>query len=284
MVAALAVGGAAVGQPDSAQPVVEPVTVTSNAPAWRDLERAQYNLQVARQFRNSIGETIDRITRDLYQQRRRAQQLEESESAKQLLTHELEQLVVQEYISGGAFEEFVFVLDGVKPTNALWRLEMLTELAEIASEVLEAQDDVDAEQARTQNQIARLQGALPTMRAQIGDADQAISAAEWVVYIAEINDLADRELAQNGFIEPTERQWYNLRFCESSNNYSAASANGLFYGAYQFEPRTWETVGGVGNPAEASPEEQDARARLLYARRGDQPWPRDYCGRWLPRN
>ena len=96
--------------------------------------------------------------------------------------------------------------------------------------------------------------------------------------------MADREMAQNGFIPPTERHWYNLRFCESTNNYTAASSNGLFYGAYQFEPRTWRTVGGTGNPAHAPPEEQDARARLLYARRGDQPWPRDYCGRWLPAN
>ena len=96
--------------------------------------------------------------------------------------------------------------------------------------------------------------------------------------------LLARELAQNGFIPPTELHWSNLRFCESTDNYTAESANGLFYGAYQFEPRTWRTVGGTGNPAHAPPEEQDARARLLYARRGDQPWPRDYCGRFLPRN
>ncbi|MXW59938.1 MAG: hypothetical protein F4124_05860 [Acidimicrobiia bacterium] len=104
------------------------------------------------------------------------------------------------------------------------------------------------------------------------------------MYIAEINDMAERERVQNGFIEPTEQHWYNLRFCESTNNYTAESSNGLFYGAYQFEPRTWRTVGGTGNPAHARPEEQDARARLLYARRGDQPWPRAYCGRWLPAN
>ena len=43
---------------------------------------------------------------------------------------------------------------------------------------------------------------------------------------------------------------------------------------------TWGTVGGEGNPADAHPAEQDARARLLFAQRGRQPWP--ICGRYLP--
>lgn len=63
--------------------------------------------------------------------------------------------------------------------------------------------------------------------------------------------------------------------CESGGNYSTDTGNG-FYGAYQFTQQTWESVGGSGNPADASPAEQDARAAQLYAESGSSPWP--VCG------
>jgi hypothetical protein len=63
--------------------------------------------------------------------------------------------------------------------------------------------------------------------------------------------------------------------CESGGNYSANTGNG-FYGAYQFTQSTWESVGGTGNPAAASPAEQDRRAAMLYAQQGSSPWP--VCG------
>jgi hypothetical protein len=64
--------------------------------------------------------------------------------------------------------------------------------------------------------------------------------------------------------------------CESGGNYATNTGNG-FYGAYQFDLRTWQSVGGSGNPAAASPAEQDRRAAMLYAQRGSSPWP--VCGR-----
>jgi hypothetical protein len=63
--------------------------------------------------------------------------------------------------------------------------------------------------------------------------------------------------------------------CESGGNYSTNTGNG-FYGAYQFTQETWESVGGTGNPAAASPAEQDRRAAMLYAQQGSSPWP--VCG------
>ena len=63
--------------------------------------------------------------------------------------------------------------------------------------------------------------------------------------------------------------------CESGGNYSTNTGNG-FYGAYQFTQETWESVGGTGNPAAASPAEQDRRAAMLYAQAGSSPWP--VCG------
>ena len=63
--------------------------------------------------------------------------------------------------------------------------------------------------------------------------------------------------------------------CESGGNYSANTGNG-FFGAYQFTQSTWASVGGTGNPAAASPAEQDRRAAMLYAQQGSSPWP--VCG------
>lgn len=63
-----------------------------------------------------------------------------------------------------------------------------------------------------------------------------------------------------------------IRQRESGNNYSATSPSGKYRGAYQFDASTWRSVGGTGDPAAASPEEQDARAAELMRRRGTQPW------------
>ena len=66
--------------------------------------------------------------------------------------------------------------------------------------------------------------------------------------------------------------WYRLRQCESGNNYKINTGNG-YYGAYQFSAGTWRAYGGTGLPHQASPAEQDRRARLLYQARGWAPWP-----------
>jgi hypothetical protein len=67
----------------------------------------------------------------------------------------------------------------------------------------------------------------------------------------------------------------SIRACESGGNYATNTGNG-FYGAYQFDQQTWNSVGGSGNPANASPAEQDSRANALIAQRGTSPWPN--CG------
>ncbi len=66
-----------------------------------------------------------------------------------------------------------------------------------------------------------------------------------------------------------------IRRHESGGNYQAT--NGIYRGAYQFDARTWQSVGGSGDPAAASPAEQDRRAALLYQQRGGQPWPLARC-------
>lgn len=78
---------------------------------------------------------------------------------------------------------------------------------------------------------------------------------------------------------PTPEQWAKLRECESGGNYQIVSRSGRYRGAYQFDQRTWESVGGVGDPAAAPPAEQDLRAQILYAQRGASAWP--HCGKYL---
>lgn len=64
--------------------------------------------------------------------------------------------------------------------------------------------------------------------------------------------------------------------CESGGNPRAIGGGGLYRGAYQFSYATWAAVGGKGDPAAASMEEQTRRAAILYARSGPGQWP--VCG------
>ena len=67
-----------------------------------------------------------------------------------------------------------------------------------------------------------------------------------------------------------------IRACESGGDYGAVSSSGTYRGAYQFDYATWQSVGGSGDPAAASPAEQDMRAQMLYDQSGSSPWP--VCG------
>jgi uncharacterized protein YabE (DUF348 family) len=71
--------------------------------------------------------------------------------------------------------------------------------------------------------------------------------------------------------------WPALARCESGGNPRAVNPAG-YYGLYQFSIATWRSVGGSGNPVDASPAEQLYRAKLLYKRGGAAQWG---CGRHL---
>jgi len=69
--------------------------------------------------------------------------------------------------------------------------------------------------------------------------------------------------------------WGALAQCESGGDPRAVNPAG-YYGLYQFALGTWASVGGNGNPVDATPDEQTYRAQLLFARSGAAPWP--VCG------
>jgi uncharacterized protein YabE (DUF348 family) len=72
--------------------------------------------------------------------------------------------------------------------------------------------------------------------------------------------------------------WGALAACESGGNPRAVNPSG-YYGLYQFSISTWISVGGSGNPIDATPDEQTYRAKVLYQRSGSGQWP--VCGSLL---
>ena len=76
----------------------------------------------------------------------------------------------------------------------------------------------------------------------------------------------------------TPDDFARLRQCESGGNYAINTGNG-FYGAYQFDLRTWQGLGYSGRPDQNPPAVQDEAAYKLYNSRGWSPWPA--CSRKL---
>jgi hypothetical protein len=68
---------------------------------------------------------------------------------------------------------------------------------------------------------------------------------------------------------PGDDFWARLRACESPTN-----GGTRYRGYYQFSQASWASVGGSGDPATASLQEQTARAKSLAARSDpSHQWP-----------
>ncbi|MGW2070890.1 ubiquitin-like domain-containing protein [Streptomyces sp. NPDC001953] len=75
--------------------------------------------------------------------------------------------------------------------------------------------------------------------------------------------------------------WHGLATCESGGKARAVDPSGTYGGLYQFDRRTWRSLGGSGRPQDAPSSEQTYRAKKLYVRQGSSPWP--HCGPHLYR-
>ena len=69
--------------------------------------------------------------------------------------------------------------------------------------------------------------------------------------------------------------WSSVAQCESGGNPSTNTGNG-YYGLYQFDQQTWQSLGYSGTANQHSAAVQTQAAERLYAQRGHKPWPR--CG------
>lgn len=256
-------------------------------PPWRDLARAEAEHDALLGRIAQIDAEIISIEADVEQLTARRDALAGDASGLALALTDAEtrarELAIEAYISGGLPGARFYLLGAVDAADASYFNHLLREHAEILRDattdyvVLRRQADDSLVRAVTDLADAELR--IIELKAERADVEAAVPGAEWVVTIASVHAQADAAFARTGRPEPTEEEWSALRFCESTLTYSVDTGNG-YYGAYQFDLTTWQTVGGFGNPADAPPEEQDARARLLYARRGNQPWP--ICGAYLP--
>ena len=196
---------------------------------------------------------------------------------------ETREFAVSAFVSGNPVGDIRYLLDVDEAADLSWRqyliryhaasiellIERLIELRAAAND-----DIIEAVEASD-----RLRAELDLVELQLAILDEDEAKAEAELDIADAWDRADVAIAEGPYGFAPAKRWEALRFCESTHDYTAVSASGAYRGAYQFDIKTWETVGGRGDPAAAPPDEQDARARELYARRGDQPWP--LCGRFL---
>src|SRR5699024_8902170 len=68
-------------------------------------------------------------------------------------------------------------------------------------------------------------------------------------------------------------KWYQIAERESHLNPRAAhQSNNAHFGLFQFKLATWQSMGGSGNPIDASPREQFERAKKLQAAAGWGQW------------
>lgn len=65
--------------------------------------------------------------------------------------------------------------------------------------------------------------------------------------------------------------WESLALCETGGNWNTDTGNGYF-GGLQFSQGAWNSVGGNGNPAQASKDEQISRGKILQKNRGWGVW------------
>ncbi|MGY1814274.1 ubiquitin-like domain-containing protein [Blastococcus sp. SYSU D00820] len=138
------------------------------------------------------------------------------------------------------------------------------------------QQGVDGQQATTYR-ITVVDG-VETGREQVSTA-VAVAPVDELVSVGTKERPAPAPAPSGGGSVPATADglnWAALAQCESGGRPNAVSASGTYRGMYQFSRATWASVGGSGDPAAASAEEQTMRAQMLYARSGAGQWP--HCG------
>ncbi len=231
--------------------------------AHAEVERAQAAITAASADLGDLQADELALTEQLRSKRRQARRLS-----------------VAAYMSGGNESSIELLADTSEATDLLWRQTMLAQQSldtrVVAREFADLRNGTSDEVEQTVDRLDRLDRRLEDAQAEVPHAERALELAEITligVRQAEAAARAARDAAAVG-----GDRWAALRRCESGSNYETNTGNG-FYGAYQFDLQTWQSVGGTGLPSDAPPWEQDARAQALYASRGAAPWP--ICGRYL---
>jgi hypothetical protein len=190
------------------------------------------------------------------------------------------QLSVAAYMSGGNESSIELLADSDEASDLLWRQTMLAEQSldtrRVAAEFRELRNGTSDDVEETVARLDRLDQRLEDARREIPHAERELELAQ-ISLIGVRQAIAAAQAARDAQAVGLDK-WAALRRCESGGNYATNTGNG-YYGAYQFDLQTWQSVGGTGLPSDAPPWEQDARAMALYQARGAAPWP--ICGRFL---
>ncbi len=243
-------------------------------------ERAEYARRLAQR-----DERRDQAVRDLRDARGQAQRL-----------------AVAAYMGAGSTPTTETVaFSGEDPLSYTYQATLVSDSTDARYRAADYYDQLRAQATdavrRTVRHLDDLDDGIAATTAALGEATDAVRTAAIVLAAAEEAEAAAARAAAavasgssappvDGWVPlgqwpggPSYDQWASLRQCESGGNYQAVSPSGLYRGAFQFDLSTWASVGGGGDPAMASPAEQDHRAQVLWSRRGDAPWP--ICGRYL---
>jgi hypothetical protein len=241
------------------------------------VDEAQANLQAAR---DALAEAQQRREDLLAEREATEAEIQQLDVDQRDLTERLaslaaqiRQLSVNAYIGGGV-EELV-ILDVAEATDYLFSSRVLDSQVEVRRDITQEYERLRAE---AEQGVVDMVNRLDDISAGIEQAQDDIQRFSELIVVRQAELREAQEIARYGRAMPSEGAWQALRVCESHDDYTTDTGNG-FYGAYQFTLSTWRSVGGSGNPAQAQPGEQDARARALYARSGAGPWP--VCGRHL---
>lgn len=84
--------------------------------------------------------------------------------------------------------------------------------------------------------------------------------------------MAASVMASSGVATGDRVNWDAVAQCESGDNWSANTGNGL-YGGLQISPATWRANGGTGSPATAPRGQQIQVAQRILAHQGPDAWP-----------
>lgn len=148
-----------------------------------------------------------------------------------------------------------------------------------------ARDAIASVRATAESEAANLQAVSDENAAQISSLQSNIGG--WVDDIAAAKAAAEKRAAANAADKAAAEDEVDRLFggpyaiptyivlCESGGNYDAVNPSSGAGGAYQILPSTWELYGGTGLPQDATKEEQDRIAALIYADSGTSPW---VCG------
>lgn len=127
------------------------------------------------------------------------------------------------------------------------------------------------------NQMATAQ--VQVVHGQKADWEQIRLAVDSTPTKPKASPIPNNKVVIDG-VKPTVEPnvWDHLCQCEAGGNWAANTGNG-YYGGLQFSHSTWRSAGGVGNPANASREEQILRAEKVLQSHGWGAWPA--CSRKL---